>query len=165
MGARSVARLLAAARLACAIAFGLVVVATVRSVLGDASVVVDAAAAPASRVEEAVLAAPRTDLSRLLARDPFSPLRAAPDVAYRIEGVSAAPAAIVVTRSVRLLGTVVRATGRSFAMCQVASEPARMVYPGQRIGGMTLESVSPGSAVFIDDAGARTVVRVSRTGG
>lgn len=164
MRARSVTRLLAAARLACAIAFGLVVVASVRSLRGDAPLIVDAAA-PASRVDAAVPAAPRTDLSRLLARDPFSPLRAAPEVAYRIEGVTAEPAAIVVTRSVRLLGTVVRATGRSFAMCQVGSEPARLVYPGQRIGGMTLERVSPGSALFIDDAGARTVVRVSRTGG
>ena len=165
MRARSVTRVLTAAYVVCAIAFGLVVLAAVRNLRGDARVVTAAAADPVSRVAASVTAAPRLDLSRLIARDPFSPLRAAPDVPYRIEGVTATPAAIIDTRSVRLLGTVVRASGRSFAMCQFGGEPARMVFPGQRIGGMTLESVSQGSAVFIDGAGARIVVRVSRTGG
>lgn len=106
-----------------------------------------------------------SDIARLIARDPFSPLRAAPDVPYRI---GAAGTDSIFMRSpvpVRLLGTIVRAAGRSFAMCRIEGEPARVVYPGDRIGELTLESVSQGSANFIDDAGARVVLRVPRTGG
>jgi hypothetical protein len=113
-----------------------------------------------------VAGADPTAIARLLAGDPFSPRRAPPEVPYR---VAASPAAArepaPVAQAVRLLGTVVSGPGRSFAMCQVANEPARVVYPGERIGALTLDSVSQGSAVFFDDAGTRVVLRVPRTGG
>lgn len=123
---------------------------------------VDSAGAAANAARASVV--PRIDLARLVARDPFSPFRAAPDVAYQI-GVSpdAWPAAVE-RQSIRLLGTIVRADGRSFAMCQLASQPVRMIYAGERIGTLTLETVSQGGAVFIDDSGARVTLRVARTG-
>lgn len=105
------------------------------------------------------------DISRLLARDPFSLVRSAPEVPYRIGEVATivrpdAPR----SRPVMLLGTIVRSTGRSFAMCQVPGGPAQVVYPGQVIGGLTLESVAQGSATFTDESGARVTLRVTRTG-
>ena len=106
----------------------------------------------------------QTDLSRLVARDPFSPLRAAPDVAYQIGVLPSDRPAVVERPTVRLLGTILRAGGRSFAMCQLANQPVRMVYAGERIGTLTLETVSQGGAVFIDDSGARVTLRVARTG-
>jgi hypothetical protein len=104
------------------------------------------------------------DLSRLVDGDPFSPVRAAPEVRYRIGAVEAVVARAPALPPVRLLGTIVRPTGRSFAMCQVGEGPARVVYPGDRIGALRLESVSQGSAEFIDDEGARVVLRVPGNG-
>jgi hypothetical protein len=106
----------------------------------------------------------RADLSRLVSRDPFSPFRAAPDVAYQL-GTTPADQPVVAQRQiVRLLGTIVRDGGRSFAMCQLAGQPVRMVYTGDRIGTLTLETVSQGGAVFMDDSGERVTLRVARTG-
>ena len=105
------------------------------------------------------------DISRIVAGDPFSPVRAAPEVPYRLGAVEPVVRRVVVApQQVRLLGTVVRPTGRSFAMCQAANGPATVVYPGQRIGGLVLESVSQGSAVFIDDEGTRVTLRVPGNG-
>jgi hypothetical protein len=164
-GARTARRAQWAARVACAVALLLFAITILRANSSGASATLEAQGAP-WRTEEAALPAPtKIDVSRLLARDPFSPLRSAPEVPYRIGG-AAATASIVQPRrqTVRLLGTVVRATGRSFAMCQVAGESAKVVYPGQTIGGLTLESVLQGSAVFTDETGARVSLRVSRTG-
>jgi hypothetical protein len=109
--------------------------------------------------------APPTDaeLSRAVATDLFAVDRSAPTVRYRIERASAG-ASLAPPPLVRLLGTVVSAGGRSFAMCQLGADPPRVVYAGQRIGAMKLESVSQGSATFTDDAGARVVLRVPRAG-
>jgi hypothetical protein len=105
------------------------------------------------------------DIARIFAGDPFSPVRAAPEVPYRLGAVEPVVRRVVaVPQQVRLLGTVVRPTGRSFAMCQVATGPATVVYPGQRIGGLLLESVAQGSAVFIDDEGTRVTLRVPGNG-
>jgi hypothetical protein len=112
-----------------------------------------------------VAGADPTAIARLLAGDPFSPRRAPPEQPYRVAASPGAARDPAPVAQVRLLGTVVSGPGRSFAMCQVANEPARVVYPGQRIGALTLDSVSQGSAVFFDDAGTRVVLRVPRTGG
>ena len=105
------------------------------------------------------------DIARIVAGDPFSPIRASPEVPYRLGAVEPVIRRVVAApQQVRLLGTVVRPTGRSFAMCQVADGPATVVYPGQRIGGLVLESVLQGSAVFIDDEGTRVTLRVPGNG-
>lgn len=104
------------------------------------------------------------ELLRAIATDLFSVDRTAPGARYRLER-SGAAATVAPLRSVRLLGTVVVAGGRSFAMCQLDADPPRVVYPGQRIGAMTLQDVSQGSATFTDNAGVRVMLRVPRAGG
>lgn len=163
---RSTSRALAAARISAGLAaviLGFVIWRTTapmnrlsaRSSVVDSS---DAAIADGAAMES-------VDISRLIARDPFSPTREAPAVPYRI---GSAPTATVVreqAQPVTLLGTIVRPTGRSFAMCQLGAEPPRVVYPGGRIGNLTLESVTQGSASFVDAAGRRVVLHVPRSGG
>ena len=112
----------------------------------------------------AALAGPSdAELQRAVATDLFSPDRSAPAVRYRIERASATPNAPP-PLPVRLVGTVVTAAGRSFAMCQQGAATPRVVYPGQHIGPLKLESVSQGSATFTDDAGVRVVLRVAKAG-
>jgi hypothetical protein len=121
-------------------------------------------AAIAVRQADAALAAPTdAEVSRAIATDLFSVDRTAPDAPYRIERAISGPT-VAPPQAVRLLGTVVAAGGRSFAMCQLGADPPRVVYAGQRIGAMKLESVSQGSATFTDNAGVRVVVRVPRAG-
>lgn len=111
--------------------------------------------------------APRApvETGRLIAHDPFSPVRSAPDVPYRIANASTPAIAAEAARPVRLLGTVVRPLGRSFAMCQLGAEQPRMVYQGDKIGNLTLQSVAQGSAVFSDGDGKTVVLQVPRSGG
>lgn len=164
-GARTARRAQWAARLALAGALVLLTVVVARSVGGDPPDVIERTASPPSNDDAQELPPGRVDVVRLLTRDPFSPVRSAPEVPYRIGGVIGVAGIVQPQRAtVRLLGTIVRASGRSFAMCQVVGEPAKVVYPGQSIGGLTLESVSQGSAVFTDETGARVSMRVSRTG-
>ena len=103
------------------------------------------------------------ELAHAIATDLFAVDRVAPAVRYRLARASAGAAAAE-PPPVRLIGTVIVAAGRSFAMCQLGADQPRLVYPGQRIGAMKLESVSQGSATFTDDAGARVVLRVARAG-
>jgi hypothetical protein len=124
-----------------------------------------AASSAAGSVSSGISNGAPADISRIIAGDPFSPVRAAPEVSYRLGAVEPVVRRVVAApQQVRLLGTVVRPAGRSFAMCQVAAGPATVVYPGQRIGGLVLESVSQGSAVFIDDEGTRVTLRVPGNG-
>ena len=107
------------------------------------------------------------ELAHAIATDLFAVDRAAPAVRYRLARANARAnvgAAAAQPLPVRLIGTVIVAAGRSFAMCQLGADQPRLVYPGQRIGAMKLESVSQGSATFTDDAGARVVLRVARAG-
>lgn len=104
------------------------------------------------------------DLARIVARDPFSPIRKAPEVPYRLVAADEVPSQRASPVVVRLLGTVVRASGPSFALCQLANGPPRAVYPGQRVGTLVLESVGQGSAVFIGDNGERLTLRVPGPG-
>ena len=109
---------------------------------------------------------PDADLARTIALAPFSPARMPPEEPYRIERATPPPvtAAAPVRQVVALLGTVVSASGPSFAMCQIAGSPPRLVYPGQRIGAMTLDSVFQGRASFTDQDGVRVVLRVPTAG-
>ncbi len=129
---------------------------------GDAPLPERTATVP-SRTDSAPPAATDAEVARTIAGDLFSSDRSASHVPYRIERAgSASPVAAPLP--LRLIGTVTVAGGRSFAMCQVGADPPRVVYPGQRIGAMRLESVSQGSATFTDNAGVRVVLRVSRAG-
>jgi hypothetical protein len=109
-------------------------------------------------------ATPRT-LDALLGRDPFDPSRVAANRPYRIGVTSESVVRPVAAQPVRLLGTVVLAEGRSFALCQLGSAAARVVYPGDTIGALRLVRVDQGSAVFIDAAGARIELLVPRSDG
>lgn len=101
----------------------------------------------------------------LLGRDPFDPSRVAASRPYRVGATAENVVRPVATQTVRLLGTVVLATGRSFALCQVGSAAARVVYPGETIGALRLVRVDQGSAVFTDAAGARIELLVPRSDG
>ena len=108
------------------------------------------------------------DFTHAVATDVFADDRAAPAVRYRIGATNTKAATffapIVVAPQLQLSGTVVAADGRSFAMCQLGAEPAKIVYVGQRIGTFTLRGVSQGSAVFTDESGKRVVLRVPNGG-
>ena len=112
----------------------------------------DAALAPITQIA----------IDRTVAHNPFSPDRT-PGPAYRV--VKAGTALPLVTAAeVRLVGTVVRDGAPSFVLCQEGPLSARVVYPGQRIGALTLLSVQAGSATFTDTGGARVVLRVAKGG-
>lgn len=141
---------------------GIAVVRAMRDALPVELPLASADLTPATRQSRADAAAP--NIALLVAHDPFSPFRTAPEVPYRIGAVVADSIFMRTAQPVRLLGTIVGGAGRSFAMCRIEGQPARVVYPGERIGGMTLERVFQGSAIFIDEAGARVELRVPRTG-
>lgn len=162
---RNAKRVLRTAQGAVGVSVLVFAVAISRPGLGTMPAVVEGFAVPQSGRGFAGSEPVRLDVSRLLARDPFSPVRSAPEVAYRIESASEPSGIVSPPRApVLLLGTVLRSAGRSFVMCQVGGEAAKVVYPGQAIGGLTLESVLQGSAVFTDESGARVTLRVARTG-
>jgi hypothetical protein len=101
----------------------------------------------------------------MLGRDLFHPSRVAASRPYRVGVAAESAVRPAAAPTVRLLGTVIRATGRSFALCQVGSDAARVVYPGETIGALRLVSVEQGRAVFTDAAGARIELLVPRSEG
>jgi hypothetical protein len=111
--------------------------------------------APASRKPNAALTA-----------DPFRPERRPAPVPFRMPGEALAgteadqpaPAQAIV-----LIGTAV-ASGGGFAMCQIGSEPARLVRLGERLAGYTLRSVGQGRATFRSESGQVIEVRVAKAG-
>lgn len=165
---RQASRVLVTSRLAFAVALFLLFIALLRAmrpVAPDLHVAGSEADRVTTPTEPAASrAVERTNIVRLVSRDPFSPFRAAPEVAYHISGPVTERPVAVARPVVRLVGTIVRTDGRSFAMCQVANEPVRMIFAGQRIGTLTLETVTQGGAVFLDDTGTRVTLRVARTG-
>ena len=64
---------------------------------------------------------------------------------------------------IELLGTVMVAGGRSFAMCQ-SSGGTQVVHVGEQIAGFTLKSLEQGSAVFVSPQGKAVNIRVKKTG-
>ena len=104
------------------------------------------------------------DIAAAISADLFEPDRTAPTVPYRIARVTAGVAPAVYVQPVVVIGTVINANGRSFAMCQLGAEGPRVVYVGQRIGTLTLVSVGQGSAVFTNETGARVVINALKAG-
>lgn len=104
------------------------------------------------------------DITATISADLFAPDRTAPSIPYRIARVTAGVAPAVFVQPVVVIGTVINANGRSFAMCQLGAEGPRVVYVGQRIGTLTLVSVGQGSAVFTNETGARVVINALKAG-
>jgi hypothetical protein len=104
------------------------------------------------------------DIAATISADLFAPDRTAPTTLYRIARVTAGVAPPVFVQPVVVIGTVINANGRSFAMCQLGAEAPRVVYVGQRIGTLTLVSVGQGSAVFTNETGARVVINALKAG-
>ena len=69
------------------------------------------------------------------------------------------PAAAVV-----LLGTVMSTDGTGFALCQLGTEPAKLLRPGQSIGGLTLRRVEQARATFASADGQVSTLVVPRGG-
>lgn len=106
-----------------------------------------------------------SELDRAVDRDPFHPERRRPQIRYELPGSVpvTAPQTVPVSDPVELLGTVVVAGGRSFAMCQTSAGP-QIVHVGEKLAGFTLKSVEQGSAMFVSPEGKSMNVRVKKTG-
>jgi len=107
-----------------------------------------------------------SELDRAVDLDPFHPERRRPQIRYELPGTALPEkpeASVQVPDPVELLGTVVVAGGRSFAMCQ-SSVGTQVVHVGEKVAGFTLKSVEQGSAVFVSPEGKVMIVRVKKTG-
>lgn len=118
--------------------------------------------------ERAGGATPSRDVvTRAVAADPFRPDRRPPAEPFRMPG-EALPSDSVVeslapASAIQLIGTAV-SDGGGFVMCQLGSDPPRLVRVGQSIGGFTLLSVGRGRAAFRDRAGQALDLRVPKAG-
>jgi hypothetical protein len=107
-----------------------------------------------------------SELDRAVDLDPFHPERRRPEIRYELPGTALPEKPetnVPIADPVELLGTVVVAGGRSFAMCQSAAG-TQVVHIGEKIAGFTLKSVEQGSAVFLSPEGKVMNVRVKKTG-
>jgi hypothetical protein len=107
-----------------------------------------------------------SELDRAVEADPFHPERRRPQIRYELRPAGPAvdpEAAKPVVEQIELVGTVVAAGGRSFAMCQTSAGP-RVVHIGEKVAGFTLKSVEQGSAVFLSPAGKVVNFQVKKTG-
>jgi hypothetical protein len=107
-----------------------------------------------------------SELDRAVDLDPFHPERRRPQIRYELPGnapVEKPQANVPVPDPIELLGTVVVAGGRSFAMCQ-SSAGTQVVHVGEKIAGFTLKSVGQGNAVFVSPDGRVMNVIVKKTG-
>ena len=107
-----------------------------------------------------------------LDRDPFHPERRRPTEAFQIaaDPAPAAPSAEApvapapAAPTIRLVGTVVTPGGDAFAMCQLGSEPPKVVRPGGRLGEYTLQKVEQGRAVFRSASGETVDLHAPKAG-
>ena len=108
----------------------------------------------------------RAELNPALTADPFRPERRPAPVPFRMPGEALSgndadqPAPV---QAIVLIGTAV-SDGGGFAMCQIGSEPARLVRLGERLSGYTLRSVGQGRATFRTETGQLIEVRVAKAG-
>jgi hypothetical protein len=107
-----------------------------------------------------------SELDRAVDGDPFHPERRRPQIRYELpasrpeEMPEASPPP---AEQIELIGTVVAAGGRSFAMCQTSAGP-QIVHIGEKFVGHTLKSVTQGSAVFVSPQGKVMNVHVKKAG-
>lgn len=107
-----------------------------------------------------------SELDRAVDGDPFHPERRRPQIRYELPG--SAPeelpqASATPVEQIELIGTVVVAGGRSFAMCQTSAGP-QIVRVGEKFAGFTLKSVEQGTAVFVSPSGKVMNVHVKKAG-
>lgn len=101
---------------------------------------------------------------RAVERDPFHPERRAPEMRYLLpEGDGGGAVAFgggAVQGALRLVGTAVSDEGGGFAMCQLGSDPPRILRVGETMGGLTLRSVLRGKAEFTREDGSALTLAV-----
>ena len=153
-----------ASQLVCTGAALFMIVSVWRAVAPSPVIIADAPELSAVASASGGVATSDGDIAATISADLFAPDRTAPTIPYRIARVTAAVAPPVFVQPVVVIGTVINANGRSFAMCQVGAEAPRVVYVGQRIGTLTLVSVGQGSAVFTNETGARVVINALKAG-
>jgi hypothetical protein len=127
-------------------------------------------AAPASRADDALMLAGTAHGAQrgsapavvALASDPFSPdRRLVDDAEEELAPRDTAPP--LATGPMRLLGTVVRDT-TGFAICQLATDPPRVIHLGERLGEMILITLEQGRAVFRAPNGTRLELSLAKPG-
>ena len=133
-------------------------------------VVLPRAAAAAANLEPAASPMPNAQSGdaepAAVSADPFRAERRPSAVAFRMPGEALAGGAAnqaETPQAIVLIGTAVQ-SGGGFAMCQIGSEPARLVRLGERLAGYTLRAVGQGRATFRTATGQLIEVRVARTG-
>jgi len=101
---------------------------------------------------------------RVVAADPFHPLRTAPAERYILpeEQIAAVEPGSGPLREglVRLLGTAVVDNAGGFVMAQVGSATPQMVRVGEVVGDLTLRSIARGSAEFTRQDGTLVTLGV-----
>lgn len=120
--------------------------------------VIVAPSLPPTVILDSIASSPVADdvpLERLEALAPFSETRSAAPSATR-QAVLPALAPLV------LVGTI--AGNEPSAVCRLGAGPARILHPGDTLGGWRLHQVMPGRAAFIDGAGVRHELRLSSLG-
>jgi type II secretory pathway component PulM len=96
--------------------------------------------------------------------DPFTDSRVRPATRFTMPGDTAGmarQAPVSVPAPVKLVGTVVLANRRGFAICQTDGSPPQMVHLGEHVNNLTLTGLIQGEATFTDDNGRHIVLRGS----
>ena len=128
------------------------------------------AAAPANAAAPGATFAERDangdGMDAALDNDPFRADRQLPEpVEPETDAMPVADAApSIAPESVRLLGTVVLAGNRSFAVYQLPSQVPRTLHVGESVGGLRLEAVVPGQATFRAADGTRIELHLPKPG-
>ena len=95
-------------------------------------------------------------------RSPFDVVPPAPALAFAAAPV-ASPQPVVQSPQIALLGTVIDNHG-GFVMVQMPDGRVQLVHAGERAGEFRLRAVSAGQAIFEDQTGARTTLRLLTPG-
>jgi hypothetical protein len=118
-----------------------------------------AAALPAASNAKAL------NVSAVVSENLFSPDRSPPLTRYRLPGnedayVEAEP---IDVSQLLVLGTVVGAGNRTFAMCSLNGAPTVIVRVGERVGDFTVRSIKRGVVEFSTASGERFEINANPT--
>ena len=108
-------------------------------------------------------APPAELIENAIDHDPFSISQQRAAVLPVTSSPTVAPA-MSTTEMLRLIGTVVDSSGGSFVLCQLGTNPTRVLRVGQELGPYELHSISQGAAIFLTADGQRLELRVPKTG-
>ncbi len=124
----------------------------------------EAAPPPSFATADALAKAPMVvpiDVGATVGMNLFSPERKAPARRYSLSGY--APAVAVAPPAKPLvLGTVVAANKRSFAICRMPDGPAGVVYVGDKVGMYTVKTIERNQVVFSAPGEEPFVVNASK---